>query len=129
MGRGQPQYTMVTKQRRKSGCVAGFFHLIGGIFTFGMWPLFVWLAHMIGPKRKAEVTRVYGPPQIDQQTYPPQGYYPPQPPAGYYGYGQPTYDQYGRELPPGQYGYQQQDGGYYPPPPGEQPPAPEQGWR
>lgn len=134
MGRGQPQYTMVTKQRRKSGCLAGMFHLIGGIFTLGMWPLLVWLTHLFGPKRKAEVTRVYGPPQTPpQQPYPPQGYYPSQPNTGYYGYGQPQRDQYGNVLPSAApYGHMQQrpqapNGGYYTPPVSGQPPAPEQG--
>lgn len=83
MGRGQPQYTMVTKQRRKSGCLASIFHLIGGLFTLGVWPLFVWLTHLFGPKQK-QVARVYGPPQ---QPYPPQ-----------YGYGQPP-----PQLPPATY--------------------------
>jgi hypothetical protein len=76
MGRGQPQYTMVTTQRRRSGCFAGLFHLIGGLFTFGLWPLGVWLAHLVGP-RKRTTTAVYGQPQ---QLYPPQyqqPYYPP----------------------------------------------------
>lgn len=90
MGRGQPQYMMVTKQRRKSGCFAGMLHLIGGIFTLGMWPLMVWLTHRIGPKRK-QVTYGYGP-QVQQ-------YYPPQQPAPHYG--QPPY-----VADPSQYGWQ-----------------------
>ena len=124
---------MVTKQRRKSGCIGGFFHLIGGIFTLGMWPLLVWLTHLLGPKRK-QVTHVYGPPQMPpQQPYSPQGYYPPQPNPVYYGYGQPQRDQYGNPLPPAApYGYTQQqpqapNSGYYPPPASEQPLPPEQG--
>jgi len=92
VGRNQQQYVMVTKQRQKSGCVAGFFHLIGGIFTLGMWPMMVWLSHLIGPRRK-QITHVYGqPPGAPQQQYgQPQGYYPPQwqqPPQ--YGNSQPV---------------------------------------
>lgn len=59
-----PQYTIVTKHRRRSGCLAGLFHAAGGVLTLGAWPLLVWLAHRAGPKRR-QVTHVYAeqPPQ------------------------------------------------------------------
>jgi hypothetical protein len=86
MGRGKPEYVMVTKERRKSGCIVGFFHLIGGMLTLGVWPIMVWVSHRLGPKRKTGVTRVYRASEPPQVAYPyaqppaaPQPYYPPAP--------------------------------------------------
>lgn len=65
-----PHYTMITRQRRKSGCLAGMFHLVAGMLTLGVWPLLVWLAHRIGPGRR-QVTHVYAdqPPQLLQPSW------------------------------------------------------------
>lgn len=67
-GRGQQQYVVVTKQRKKSGCIGGMFHLFVGLFTFGLWPAMVWISHLIGPKRK-EVSTVYAPAIPAQDPY------------------------------------------------------------
>lgn len=85
--RGQQQYVVVTKQRKKSGCLGSMFHLFVGVFTFGLWPATVWLWHAIGPRRK-EVARVYGLPAVapgQYGQYPPQPYQPPYapPPRAY----------------------------------------------
>lgn len=77
---GQPQYTMVTKQRKKAGCGSFLFHAFMTVITAGLWlvvgPPAQWLWHRTGPKQKA-ITTVYGPGQ--QPAYPPQpGYgHPP----------------------------------------------------
>lgn len=149
MSRGQQQYVMVTKERRKSGCVGGCFHAVLGIFTFGMWPAMVWLAHLIGPKKKTGVTKVYGSAQAQPQPYPPApyGYYPPpqltaeqqqweqwkQLPgqAPQQGYGPPPAAPYPQQQPyPPQQPPQQPPGGQwpqqppaYPAPPAQQPPT------
>lgn len=103
MAKQQPQYVVITKQRKKSGCIGGIFHLIGGLFTLGLWPLMVWLSHLIGPKRK-EVATVYGPTppaQPDVRSYVPPSSQP---------WNQPTQQQPNPQAtqPPHQWPPQQQ---------------------
>lgn len=128
MARGQQQYVVVTKQRKKSGCLGGIFHLFVGLFTFGIWPAMVWVWHLVGPRRK-EVSTVYAPtppaPQPEVRHYIPPSSQPwNQPPTQ----PQPQHRTQWNEPPqPPPYApppsQQAPQPPYQAPPPGQQPPG------